>query len=74
MGVRSVGLKEKIITNFDGAYSNYRFKKSGFIIYSDDQFDYEFHSFIYKTSLTKEDDTRFPTIFVIKTLHFSLRP
>lgn len=45
---------------FFGMNSGYTFKKSGIIKYSDYQFDFGYHRFIYKLDLLRERNIKFP--------------
>ena len=45
---------------FSGDYEGYTFKKQGWIKYSDYQFDYGFHRFLYRRSMLENNNIVFP--------------
>ena len=52
--------KNCYITKFDGYYSQYTFKKEGIIPYSEYQYDYGYHRFIYNLDFLKKHEIYFP--------------
>ena len=52
----------KLITKFSGALSKYTFQKEGFVNYSDYQFDYGYHRFIYCRDLIALNKIKFPDL------------
>lgn len=52
--------EEKLITEFTGMKSKYKFKQDGLVDYKDYQFDYGYHRFIYNLAFLKENNIYFP--------------
>lgn len=50
----------KLTSEFDDALSGYTFKSDGIMKYSDYQFDYGYHRFIYEKRVLDENNIRFP--------------
>ena len=51
-----------VTTKFQGNYKKYTFETEGFINFSDYQFDYGYHRFIYSRELIKENKIEFPDL------------
>lgn len=65
----------KINTVFEGILSNYTFTEHKMMLFSDYQFDYGYHRFIYDLELLKENEITFPKylryqdpVFFVKTM------
>ena len=50
----------RLISEFDGALSGYTFKRDGMLKFSQYQFDYGYHRFIYEKRVLDENGIRFP--------------
>ncbi|MFT4060706.1 MAG: hypothetical protein QM652_14325, partial [Legionella sp.] len=50
----------RIESEFSGVYKAYKFEKEGLISYTDYQFDYGYHRFIYNLAMLKENNIVFP--------------
>lgn len=51
---------DKLVTDFTGVKSKYKFKTDGTLKYSDYQFDYGYHRFIYNLDFLKKNNIVFP--------------
>ena len=66
--------KNGIVTKkFTGNYTKYTFEKEGFINFSDYQFDYGYHRFIYSAELIKSKNIEFPNLLRFQDPPFFLQ-
>ena len=66
--------KNGIVTKkFIGNYTKYTFEKEGFVNFSDYQFDYGYHRFIYSAELIKSKNIEFPNLLRFQDPPFFLQ-
>ena len=62
-----------VTTKFSGNYKKYTFECEGFVDFSDYQFDYGYHRFIYARELIKENEIEFPDLLRFQDPPFFLK-